>query len=163
MRSLKTCLLLAGSAFPGSFPNVPFDTYSGYFVSNKFEPDASVSFVMIRDQAQFDRIFGSAFVMRDKSHRLLPGIFKSHTILAVIHRGNAMCEYGMEEATVKDGTAELHYSVTFNKSDTATLRLSADRFDYQGRLQVRAFRGKWKGRKDHPRDEVEQKYPLTTS
>ena len=140
MRSLKTCLLLllllAGSAFPGSFSNVPFDTYSGYFVSNKFEPDASVSFVMIRDQAQFDRIFGTAFVMRDKSHRLLPGIFKSHTILAVIHRGNAMCEYGMEEATVKDGTAELHYSVTFNnKSDTATyacpLIVSITKGDYK--------------------------------
>ncbi len=124
MRSLKACLLLflllAGSAFPGSFSNVPFDTYSGYFVSNKFEPDAPASFVMIHDQAQFDLIFGSAFVMRDKSQRLPPGIFKSHKILAVIHRGNAMCEYGMEEATLKDGTVELHYRVTFKKSDTAT-------------------------------------------
>ena len=27
-----------------------FDTYSGYFVSNKFEPDAAVSFVVITDQ-----------------------------------------------------------------------------------------------------------------
>ena len=31
-----------------------------------------------------------------------------------------MCEYGMEEATLKDGTVELHYRVTFKKSDTAT-------------------------------------------
>jgi hypothetical protein len=49
---------------------LPLDTYSGYFVSNKFEPDAPKSFVIITSQKHFDQVFGVAFVMGDKSHRL---------------------------------------------------------------------------------------------
>ena len=44
---------------------ISFDTYSGYFVSNKFEPNAAESFVVITDQKQFDEVFSVAFVMGD--------------------------------------------------------------------------------------------------
>ena len=46
-----------------------FDTHSSYFVSNKFEPDAAKSFLVIHDQEQFDKVFGVGFVMRVKHHR----------------------------------------------------------------------------------------------
>lgn len=47
-----------------------YDVYGGYFVSNKFKPDSAESYVVIHDQEQFDKVFGVAFVMGDKSHRL---------------------------------------------------------------------------------------------
>ena len=59
-----------------------FDTYGGYFVSNKFEPDAAKSFVVINDQEQFDKVFGVAFVMGDKSRRLPKDAFKSLMVIA---------------------------------------------------------------------------------
>ena len=67
-----------------------FNVYSGYFVSNKFEPDAAESFVVLADQEQFDKVFGAAFVMRDKSHRLPKDAFKSLLVIAAIKRGNAV-------------------------------------------------------------------------
>ncbi len=117
---LLLLLLTATPAFAAKEAATPFDTYSGYFVSNKFEPDAATSFVIIQDQEQFDRVFGAAFLMQDKSHRLPPDAFKAHTILAVIHRGHAMCEFQVAKVSLGGGTAELHYTVTSKKSDTAT-------------------------------------------
>jgi hypothetical protein len=70
-----------------------FDMYSGYFVSNKFEPDAAESYVVLNDQDQFDKVFGVAFVMNDKSHRLPKDAFESLIIVAVIKRGNAFWEF----------------------------------------------------------------------
>ena len=54
------CLSLhAAAAEPAK---LKFDTYSGYFVSNRFEPNAAESFVVINDQEHFDTVFGAAFV-----------------------------------------------------------------------------------------------------
>ena len=97
-----------------------FDTYSGYFVSNKFEPDAAESFVVISDQEQFNKIFGVAFVMGDKSHRLPKDAFKANIVVAAIKRGNAVVEYKVESVTETEGVVELKYTTTSQKSDTAT-------------------------------------------
>lgn len=97
-----------------------FDTYSGYFVSNKFEPNAAESFVVVTDQEQFDKVFGAAMVMQDKSHRLPKDAFKSLMVVAAIKRGSEVVEYKVEGVTVKDGVVELRYTTTSKKSDTAT-------------------------------------------
>jgi hypothetical protein len=97
-----------------------FDTYSGYFVSNKFEPNAAESFLVITDQEQFDKVFGVAFVMRDKSHRLPKDAFKSSMVLAAVKRGAAVWEYKVEGATEAKGIVELRYTTTSKKSDSAT-------------------------------------------
>ena len=65
-----------------------FDTYSGYFVSNKFEPNAAESFVVIHDQEAFNKVFGAAFVMRDTRHRLPKDAFKSLIVIAPIIIGS---------------------------------------------------------------------------
>lgn len=111
---------MAQSGFAADQTGVSFDVYGGYFVSNKFEPDAAESYLIIASQEQFDAIFGAAFVMRDKSHRLPPDIFKANIVVAVVKRGSAMCEYKVESVSVKDGAVELKYSTTSRKSDTAT-------------------------------------------
>jgi hypothetical protein len=104
----------------GEPDKLAFDTYSGYFVSNQFEPKAVESFVVIHDQKQFDKVFGAAFVMRDKSHRLPKDAFKSLLIVAVIKRGPALCEFKVEGVTVAKGVVEVRYTTTEKKSDTAT-------------------------------------------
>jgi hypothetical protein len=97
-----------------------FDTFSGYFVSNKFEPDAAESFVVIRDRGQFDKIFGTAMVMGDQSHRLPDDAFKSNIVLAAIKRGGAVWKFNVQGISATDGLVELRYTATATKSRTAT-------------------------------------------
>ena len=68
-----------------------FKTYSGYFVSNQFEPDAPSSFVALDNRKQFDQVFGVAFVIGDKSPRLAPGAFVTELVLSAIRRGWMPC------------------------------------------------------------------------
>ena len=96
------------------------DTYSGYFVRNTFEPEAAQSFLVIRDQEHFDRVFGVAVVMGDKSHRLPKDAFQSHVVVAAIKRGGAVWEFKTESATVDRGVVTLDYTASAGKSDTAT-------------------------------------------
>ena len=71
---MLSCFFAIGHlALAADATKLSFDTYSGYFVSNKFEPNAAESFVVINDQEQFDKVFGVAMVMGDKSHRLAQG------------------------------------------------------------------------------------------
>jgi acylphosphatase len=111
----------APSATPVPDPgSLAFDTYSGYFVSNQFEPDAAESFLVITGQDRFEQIFGVAFVMGDKSHRLPQDAFKSNIVATVIKRGRDVVEYTVESVAVEDGTVELRYTATSRKSDTAS-------------------------------------------
>ena len=103
----------------GEEAKLAFDTYSGYFVSNRFEPDAAESFAVIGDQAQFDKVFGVAMVMGDKSHRLPANAFQANMVLAVIKRGRAVWEFKVEGVTVNDGVVALRYSTISKKSDSA--------------------------------------------
>lgn len=97
-----------------------FKTYSGYFVSNKFEPDSSASFVVLDNRKQFDQVFGVAFVIGDKSPRLSPDAFKTQLVLAAIRRGKAFCTYQVTSVTEKGGVVQLRYQTTSKKSDSAT-------------------------------------------
>ena len=97
-----------------------FKTYSGYFVSNKFEPDSSASFVVLDNRKQFDQVFGVAFVIGDKSPRLAPDAFKTQLVLAAIRRGKAFCTYQVTSVTEKGGVVQLRYQTTSKKSDSAT-------------------------------------------
>lgn len=100
--------------------NLPFDTYSGYFVSNRFEPDAAQSFLVIASQKQFDKVFGVAVVMGDKSHRLPTDTIKSNVVLAVAKRGKAVWEFEVHDVTVDSGVVRLRYTTTSKESESAT-------------------------------------------
>jgi len=99
---------------------VPFEVHDGYFVSNKFEPDKATSFLAIADHKKFDEVFGVAFVMRDRSHRLKPGAFKTRMVVAAIHRGQAMWQYKVTRATVDGNTLYLHYTAKEGKPGSAS-------------------------------------------
>ena len=121
--SLVLCLfmgLLIHATSAEETAKLKFQTYSGYFVSNKFEPDSSASFVVLDNRKQFDQVFGVAFVIGDKSPRLAPDAFKTQLVLAAIRRGKAFCTYQVSSVTEKGGVVQLHYQTTSKKSDSAT-------------------------------------------
>jgi hypothetical protein len=99
---------------------LPFATYSGYFVSNKFEPNAPESFVVLANQEQFDKVFGVATVMGNRPHRLPKDAFTGSVVLATIKRGTAVWDFEVEGVTVNDGVVELRYTTTSKKNDSAT-------------------------------------------
>lgn len=99
---------------------IAMDSYDGYFVSNQFESDKPSSFVVIQDKEFFDKVFGSAFVMNDKSHRLPKDVFESKIVIAAIKRGHATCNFQVKNVALKDGIVTVTYNVTSTPHPSAT-------------------------------------------
>jgi len=97
-----------------------FDIHSGYFVSNKFEPQETRSFIVANNQKQFDRVFGVAFVLGDKSHRLEEDELKSKTVIAAIRRGKSLCDFEVNSITNKNGVLEVKYEAKMQQESTAS-------------------------------------------
>ena len=111
-------VLVCCSSLPAAAWNeLAFDTHTGYFVSNQFEPAAPTSFVVVQDQAAFDKVFGVAMVMGDKSHRLPPDAFLSRMVVAVIHRGKAVVSYRVEHVVAEGKTLVVRYTTKSESSD----------------------------------------------
>jgi len=120
---------------PAATQPVAFDVYGGYFVSNQFEPDAPRSFVVARDRARFDAVFGAGFVMHDRSHRLADDVFDKSIVAAAIKRGNQLWNFTMTGATVADGVLTISYTAKADPPDTAQfsspLIVSVPKGDYE--------------------------------
>jgi len=99
--------------------SIPFDIHDGYFASNKFEPKAKTSFVVLRDQKAFDEVFGVAMVMNDKSHRLPPDSFTEKMVVAAVHRGKAVWGYRVESIVTEGKTLIVKYTSWSKPSETA--------------------------------------------
>jgi len=130
--------LLLPSITPAAEPAAKplgFDTHDGYFVSNQFEPAVATSFVVIKDQEAFDKVFGVARVMGDKSHRLPRAAFDTKWVVAAIHRGKAMLTYQVESVVADDQTLIVRYTTQSVPSDSAEfacpLIISIDKGDYK--------------------------------
>jgi hypothetical protein len=112
-----------GSTAPATQPAaakaVVFDVHDGYFVSNKFEPKEPASFVVISDQRAFDRTFGVAFVMGDKSHRLPANAFDSKMVVAAIKRGKAMWQFTVQDAQASQAVLTVRYTATAKPQESA--------------------------------------------
>ena len=125
MKRIEIVVLLfatGGGPVLAAYPiTLPHNTYSGYSVSNQFEPDAAESFVVITDQKQFDKVFGVAMVMGDKSHRLFKDAFQSKMVVAAIRRSSAVWKFQVDDVTVNDGVVQLQYTSKAKKSAFATL------------------------------------------
>ena len=111
---------LQSAAIAEKNQKLKFEIYSGYFVSNKFEPQETRSFVVANNRKQFDQVFGVAFVLRDKSHRLEEDELKSKTVIAAIRRGKSLCDFKINSVINKDGVLEMHYAAKMQKESTAS-------------------------------------------
>lgn len=115
---------------------VAFDVHDGYFVSNRFEPDAATSFVVLKDQASFDKVFGVAMVMGDKSRRLPQGAFDKKVVVAAIHRGKAMVTFQVEDVTLAEQVLVVRYTTKSQASASAEfacpLIIAVDKAGFKG-------------------------------
>ncbi len=115
---LSAAAWLGDSSRAAKAARLPFDTYSGYYVANTFEPDLAESFLVIFDQKRFDEVFGVAFVMGDTSHRLAENAFDSLIVLAAIKRGKRLWDFKAESVTLNEGNVELRYTAKQVKTDS---------------------------------------------
>jgi len=123
-------VLLILSAFPWlasaaeksvALQSVAFQTHDGYFVSKQFEADIPISFVVLKDQAAFDKVFGVAAVTRDKSLRLLADAFVGQMVVAAIHRGKKVVSYQVERVAAEGRTLAVRYTTKSEPSNAAEL------------------------------------------
>ena len=98
---------------------VEFDTHDGYFVSNQFEAKAATSFVVIKDQAAFDKVFGVGMVMGDKHHRLPAGTFDKKIVVSAIHRGKAMVTYQVDSVATEGNVLVVSYTTVVTPEKSA--------------------------------------------
>jgi hypothetical protein len=131
-------MALSGFSMAAEKPDssaVAFQIHDGYFVSNQFEPGAPTSFVVLKDQAAFDQVFGVAHVMRDKSQRLAADAFPEKIVVAAIHRGKALVTYQVEHLVTDGKTLSLRYTTKSAPADSAEyscpLIVSLPKGDYQ--------------------------------
>jgi hypothetical protein len=100
--------------------NVAFTEHSGHFVSNKFEPEAKVSFVWLEDQKSFDSVFGTVMAGGLKATRLPSGVFEKRVVAAVIHRGAEVVNYTVESLKLDGKSLILRYSTKCQPHASAT-------------------------------------------
>lgn len=140
LTTLAGLLLLAWPALAAevSAPapkSVAFENHDGYFVSNQFEAKAPASFVVIHDQASFDKVFGVGMVMGDKSHRLPANAFDKKIVVAAIHRGKAMVTYQVKSVSSEGHSLVVRYTTEAKPDATAEfacpLILSLDKGKFQ--------------------------------
>jgi len=102
-----------------SAKQVTFEIHSGYFVSNQFEPKEATSFVVLKDQPSFDKVFGVAMVMGDKSHRLERDAFAKKFVVAAVHRGKGMTTYQVQSVVEQARALVVRYTAETKASDSA--------------------------------------------
>ena len=98
---------------------VVYELHNGYFVSNKYEPDASVSFAVVTSQKQFDEIFGIARVMHDKGNHLPEKAFDSLVVLTAIKRGKGFVTFDVKDVKDNDSVITVNYTTQTEAQGTA--------------------------------------------
>jgi hypothetical protein len=96
-----------------------FDVHDGYFVSNQFEPQAPASFLVLKDQASFDKVFHATppLMGQKKTPELVPAdAFETKIVAAVVHRGSAEWTYKVQSAQAEGKTLVVHYTAKSRKA-----------------------------------------------
>lgn len=113
---------------------IPFEVYSGYFVSNKVKLDNETTWRIVSDKKSFDQLFGVASVMGDRAKRLKPNTFENQIVLTVIKTGKFLAKYKVQSIMATGSTLAVRYQVTKQGGGTAT---------YTSPLIVSVPRKKW--------------------
>ncbi len=93
---------------------VAFCVHNGYFVSNKFEPDAATSFMVITDQTAFDAAFKATpplLGQQPKPQLLPPNSFETKIVVAAVHRGKGEWTYKGHSVQLEGHTLVVRYGV----------------------------------------------------
>jgi hypothetical protein len=109
--------------------NVNFRISSNHFVKNTYKGETNPSYLVIRDYASFDSLFGIAAVMgMDSSKLIKEEDMKNRFVLSIIYQGNDIHEFSIEKITLKDRQLQVYYSsrvTTPNASWTCNCHVTA--------------------------------------
>lgn len=88
---------------------VPHEVHGDHFERNDSGLDGEVSTLVVDSHAEFEKLFGSAAVMRRKQNFVKPEVFARRRVCAVIHRGDAVWEYRVTSVTQTGDTVDIRY------------------------------------------------------
>jgi hypothetical protein len=115
-----------------SAPPVEFQQYDSYFEKNNSGLKGKTSYLVLANQEQFDKIFGSAATM-EQNNFLPPDVFKSKIVFATIKRGS-MRHYDDVKVTAEKGEIFVWYNAKDDAPGSATfstpLILAVDKGKY---------------------------------
>jgi hypothetical protein len=99
---------------------VEFTLHSGHFESNKSGLKGDSSYLHIKDQLGFDKIFGTVPPLGAKKHNWVPkGTFEKSAIVAVIKRGTSTFTYSDVSVTLDGTTLKVSYKAVGGQPSTA--------------------------------------------
>ncbi len=75
--------------------------------------------MVIADQKRFDEVFGAAYVMNDRSHRLAAGAFDALMVIAPIKRGKTLWNFQVQDVRLEGGVVTLRYTAVGNPQESA--------------------------------------------
>jgi len=130
----QLCLGLTFTLLLADPAAVPFTAHSGHFERNDSGLKGAVSTLLIESNAEFEKLFGVAAVMRQKQNFVKPELFAKRLVCAVIHRGTDPWTYEVKSVTQAGETIEVRYLANGQpRSGTANFAypqlLSLDRTD----------------------------------
>lgn len=119
---ILSAIILSAAPAPADSPKsvaVPFTVQTGYFEKNNSGLTGDASFLLISDQAAFDKVFGVAFVAGAKQNFLPKDAFEKKLVVAAIKRGNATATFAVEKVTADGTTLTVEYKATIGKPTSA--------------------------------------------
>jgi hypothetical protein len=122
--ALALSLALAGLGAAEEKGELKFTVYGPYFESNKSGLKGDSSYLVFKEKAAFDKIFGSGRVMKKKPELLPKDYFDKHIVIAAIKRGGQIFTYDVSKVTVDDGVVRITYKAT-GKGGGGTARFAS--------------------------------------
>ena len=111
--------LLCACCMVGVAPANTPETLQSLFVKNDAGLDRPAHFLLLKDQKEFDRVFGPAAVMWQKK-KLPPPDFTKQIVVAAIHQGKCYTEYKVSSVANMNHVTTITYTTTTKPTPTTT-------------------------------------------
>jgi hypothetical protein len=98
---------------------VSFQKYDSYFEKNNSGLKGGVAYLVLRNQTEFDKVFGTAATM-DNNSFLPDGAFDSMLVLAAIKRNSSLRKYEVTQTAQENGKLYVRYKTVDEQPSTAT-------------------------------------------
>ena len=98
---------------------VGFQKYDSYFEKNNSGLKGGVAYLVLRNQNEFDKIFGTAATMGNNSF-LPDGAFDSMLVVATVKRNSSLRKYEVTQTAQENGKLYVRYNTVDEKPSTAT-------------------------------------------
>ena len=112
-----------------------YERYESYFEKNNSGLTGDTSYLLFNEQTKFDKIFGVAGSMSNKSF-LPEDVFENRFIFSVIKRGNFTVSYQVTNVVRDFDKLRIYYDTTTKPMKSATFRsplilaIDKENFDY---------------------------------